>query len=79
MLNLEESIFGHKKTFTSKGKSFLKASDGNRTRDLLTTNEVRYRLCHASLPLSTYLIYYNNTYHVKEKSWGFYLYFYVIK
>lgn len=26
-----------------------KASDGNRTRDLFTTNEVRYRLCHASL------------------------------
>ena len=25
-----------------------KASDGNRTRDLLTTNEVRYHLCHAS-------------------------------
>ena len=30
---------------------FFKASDGNRTRDLLTTNEVRYRLCHASLSL----------------------------
>lgn len=28
---------------------FVKASDGNRTRDLFTTNEVRYRLCHASL------------------------------
>lgn len=28
---------------------YAKASDGNRTRDLFTTNEVRYRLCHASL------------------------------
>ncbi len=27
----------------------LKATDGNRTRDLLTTNEVRYLLCHGSL------------------------------
>ena len=26
-----------------------KATDGNRTRDLLTTNEVRYLLCHGSL------------------------------
>ena len=26
-----------------------KADDGNRTRDLLTTNEVRYRLCHISI------------------------------
>ena len=25
-----------------------RADDGNRTRDLLTTNEVRYRLCHIS-------------------------------
>lgn len=25
-----------------------KATDGNRTRDLLTTNEVRYLLCHSS-------------------------------
>ena len=28
--------------------AYAKAGDGNRTRDLLTTNEVRYRLCHAS-------------------------------
>lgn len=27
----------------------IKASDGNRTRDLFTTNEVRYHLCHASI------------------------------
>ena len=27
---------------------FYTADDGNRTRDLLTTNEVRYRLCHIS-------------------------------
>ena len=26
----------------------MQADDGNRTRDLLTTNEVRYRLCHIS-------------------------------
>ena len=34
-----------------KGLSRLstRADDGNRTRDLLTTNEVRYRLCHISL------------------------------
>ncbi len=30
-------------------RTFLRAGDGTRTRDLLTTNEVRYRLCHASL------------------------------
>ncbi len=29
--------------------AYAKAGDGNRTRDLLTTNEVRYRLCHASI------------------------------
>ena len=36
----------------------FKASDGNRTRDLLTTNEVRYRLCHASklYPLMVYIV-----------------------
>ena len=28
---------------------FIRAEDGTRTRDLLTTNEVRYRLCHSSL------------------------------
>ena len=29
-------------------RSLTRADDGNRTRDLLTTNEVRYRLCHIS-------------------------------
>ena len=28
---------------------FAKAADGTRTRDFLTTNEVRYRLCRSSL------------------------------
>lgn len=28
--------------------SLAKAVDGNRTRDLITTNDVRYRLCHNS-------------------------------
>ena len=28
-----------------------KADDGTRTRDLLTTNEVRYHLCHISLSI----------------------------
>ena len=27
---------------------YPKAVDGNRTRDLITTNDVRYRLCHNS-------------------------------
>ena len=31
--------------FTAK----IKVDDGTRTRDLLTTNEVRYHLCHISL------------------------------
>ena len=50
-----------------------KASDGNRTRDLFTTNEVRYRLCHASLSLSTHLLYYNSTCRVKKKKDGFFI------
>ena len=28
---------------------FMRAEDGTRTRDLLTTNEVRYHLCHISI------------------------------
>ena len=40
-----------------------KADDGTRTRDLLTTNEVRYHLCHISLFAELYfarhaLLYY---------------------
>ena len=38
-----------KDSFLKESFFFRRASDGNRTRDLLTTNEVRYRLCHASL------------------------------
>ena len=32
-----------------KTKALKKADDGTRTRDLLTTNEVRYHLCHISV------------------------------
>ena len=35
-----------------------RAEDGTRTRDLLTTNEVRYRLCHFSLSVRRREIYY---------------------
>ena len=58
---------------------FSKASDGNRTRDLLTTNEVRYRLCHASLPLPTQLLYYKVYLTVKGESQGFYFMYFVIE
>ena len=30
-------------------QGFQPADDGTRTRDLLTTNEVRYHLCHISV------------------------------
>ena len=36
---------------TDIGQVFHKADDGTRTRDLLTTNEVRYHLCHISLSI----------------------------
>lgn len=35
-------------------QELLRADDGTRTRDLLTTNEVRYHLCHISLPQQRY-------------------------
>lgn len=38
-----------KKTPSTKESVLFSANDGNRTRDLLTTNEVRYRLCHVSI------------------------------
>ena len=31
------------------GLLVYRADDGTRTRDLLTTNEVRYHLCHSSI------------------------------
>ncbi len=40
-------IFHNKKTLHSQG--FSKAADGNRTRDLRTTNATLYRLSHSSI------------------------------
>ena len=34
-----------------ENQGLKKADDGTRTRDLLTTNEVRYHLCHISFLL----------------------------
>lgn len=42
-----------KGTCFRKCLNLLRADDGTRTRDLLTTNEVRYHLCHISLIWST--------------------------
>ena len=40
-------IFHNKKALQSQG--FSKAADGNRTRDLRTTNATLYRLSHSSI------------------------------
>ena len=40
-------VYKIKKPLNIQG--FQPADDGTRTRDLLTTNEVRYHLCHSSL------------------------------
>ena len=55
MSNMEET-FRSRNEKTRINTSFLaftracwKADDGTRTRDLLTTNEVRYHLCHISV------------------------------
>ena len=42
-----------KRPVQNTGLFSLRAEDGTRTRDLLTTNEVRYRLCHFSKFVST--------------------------
>lgn len=41
-------IFGKKK-IPCKYKGFRQAADGNRTRDLRTTNATLYRLSHSSI------------------------------
>ena len=40
-------VYKIKKPLNIQG--FQPADDGTRTRDLLTTNEVRYHLCHISV------------------------------
>ncbi len=40
-------LLDNKKTLNNQG--FLRAADGNRTRDLRTTNATLYRLCYSSL------------------------------
>lgn len=40
-------VYKIKKPLNIQG--FKPADDGTRTRDLLTTNEVRYHLCHISV------------------------------
>ena len=53
LAHLFDSPFSSKTLTNPYFKPFLralkKADDRNRTGDLLTTNEVRYRLCHISL------------------------------
>ena len=38
--------------------SYMRAADGNRTRDLRTTNATLYRLSHSSIMFSQHLYYY---------------------
>lgn len=58
-------LYSNKKSLETQD---FTAADGTRTRDLLTTNEVRYHLCHASLlALSpTWIIYYKPIRSVKR-------------
>ena len=39
-------LYSNKKSLETQD---FTAADGTRTRDLLTTNEVRYHLCHSSI------------------------------